>query len=82
MTGFWSLQQTLSRDASVNMYLMTSKSLRSHHLALRLSMHQAQLSQPKRQDVREGGEIPPLPRNCERLCRQPVQLGPRPEFSQ
>jgi len=28
-----------------------------------------------RQDAREGGETPPLPRNCERPCTAPVVLG-------
>jgi hypothetical protein len=28
-----------------------------------------------RQDAREGGEIPPLPRNCERPCLEARRMG-------
>jgi len=28
-----------------------------------------------RQDAREGGEIPPLPRNCERTCQMARRIG-------
>ena len=46
-----------------------------------MPLRQVHFNHNNRQDVREGGEIPPLPRNCERNCHSARCNGREQEFS-
>jgi hypothetical protein len=48
-----------------------------------LRLESSAIHHGNRQDAREGGESPPLPRNCERPCFRPRRIGlGRQDFSQ